>query len=263
KPWPTPFPDFSPPRQKPRADHITDALEFMKVVGIKQNSSRLRLIEYFTSHEALILEYEQALTRQDSLTGLFYDCSAHMLWIGERTRQPDGAHVEFLRGVNNPLGCKVGPTAEPDDLIRLCDALNPENRPGRLSFITRFGHDKIADGLPKLLRKIKEEGRDVVWVCDPMHGNTYSASTGHKTRAFDHILSEIKGFFGVHKAEGTQAGGVHFELTGDDVTECVGGSYEVLEDDLSERYMTTCDPRLNAQQSLDIAFKIAELMKED
>ncbi|MGN7612521.1 class II 3-deoxy-7-phosphoheptulonate synthase [Magnetococcales bacterium HHB-1] len=241
------------------ADDLSDALRFMEAVGINsKKTAQLKNVEYFTSHEALILEYEQALTRKDSMTGDFYDCSAHMLWIGERTRQPDGAHIEFLRGVKNPLGCKIGPTATAEDILQLCERLDPENEPGRLTLIARFGHEKIGDILPKLVRAVKAEGKQVIWSCDPMHGNTYSAPSGHKTRHFDHVLSELKQFFAIHKAEGTYPGGAHFELTGDNVTECVGGSRDIREDQLKERYETTCDPRLNATQSLDIAFKIAE-----
>ncbi|MBF0588148.1 MAG: 3-deoxy-7-phosphoheptulonate synthase class II [Magnetococcales bacterium] len=243
------------------AESIDNSLRFFEVAGVTaKNTPMLREIEYYTSHEALILEYEQALTRVDSLSNLQYDCSAHMLWIGERTRHLDGAHVEFLRGVQNPLGCKIGPTATAEDVIGLCDKLNPENIPGRLTLITRFGHDKIGDGLPKLLRGVQKEGRSVIWSCDPMHGNTFTASTGHKTRSTEHIFQEIEHFFEIHKAEGTVAGGVHLELTGSDVTECVGGSHKVMEADLNQRYETTCDPRLNARQSLDIAFRISEIL---
>ncbi len=259
--WNQDFVAHSPQGQKYArlAEKISDALAFMKVVGIdSDNTPVLREVEYFTSHEALILEYEEALTRQDSLTGNYYDCSAHLLWIGERTRQLNGAHVEFLRGVGNPLGCKVGPDITDDDLIGLCDRLNPDNLPGRLTLITRFGHGKIAKVLPRLVRTIQREGRKVVWSCDPMHGNTHTVND-FKTRALDHILAELKQFFAIHAAEGSIPGGVHFELTGDDVTECLGGSHEVRAEDLTERYRTTCDPRLNAAQSLDLAFMITEL----
>lgn len=249
-------------RYQELADKIGEALRFMQVVGINaSNTPAIHEIEYFTSHEALILEYESALTRRDSLTGEFYDCSAHMLWIGERTRQLDGAHVEFLRGVKNPIGIKIGPTATADDVLGLCDRLNPNNEPGRLSFICRFGHEKIQEALPPLLRSVSREGRSIIWSCDPMHGNTYSSPSGLKTRSIEHILTEINHFFRIHKTEGTLPGGVHFELTGDNVTECVGGSLEVLEENLNERYETTCDPRLNAAQSLDIAFLVAETLQ--
>ena len=249
-------------RYKELADKLGEALRFMKVVGINAvNTPSIHEIEYFTSHEALILEYESALTRRDSLTGDFYDCSAHMLWIGERTRQLDGAHVEFLSGVKNPIGVKIGPSATVDDILGLCDRINPDNEPGRLTFIGRFGHEKIQDSLPKLLRSVAKEGREIIWSCDPMHGNTYSSPSGLKTRSIEHILSEVNHFFKIHKAEGTLPGGVHFELTGDNVTECVGGSLEVLEENLNERYETTCDPRLNAAQSLDIAFLVAEALQ--
>jgi 3-deoxy-7-phosphoheptulonate synthase len=251
-------------RYKELADQLSEALQFMKVMGINAtNTPAIHEIEYFTSHEALILEYESALTRRDSLTGDFYDCSAHMLWIGERTRQLDGAHVEFLSGVKNPLGVKLGPSATADDILGLCDRLNPDNEAGRLTFICRFGHEKIADALPPMLRSVARDGREIIWSCDPMHGNTYSSPSGLKTRSIDHILKEINSFFSIHQSEGTIPGGVHFELTGDNVTECVGGSLEVLEENLKERYETTCDPRLNAAQSLDIAFLVAETLQKN
>ncbi len=244
------------------ATHLSDALRFMAAIGLDSRSLPvLREVEYFTSHEALILEYEQALTRIDSLTGDHYDCSAHMVWIGERTRQIDGAHVEFLRGVRNPIGCKIGPTVTGDDLIRLCDRLNPRNELGRLTLITRFSHTKIGDCLPKLLQAVQREGRHVVWSCDPMHGNTFTLGD-YKTRDFAHILSELRQFFAIHKAEGTVPGGVHFELTGDNVTECIGGSVDLRAEHLSERYETACDPRLNAAQSLEMAFLIAEMLQD-
>ncbi|MBF0446004.1 MAG: 3-deoxy-7-phosphoheptulonate synthase class II [Magnetococcales bacterium] len=250
-------------RYKELADKLSESLRFMQVVGINAaNTPAIHEIEYFTSHEALILEYESALTRRDSLTNDFYDCSAHMLWIGERTRQLDGAHVEFLSGVHNPIGVKIGPSATADDILGLCDKINPHNEPGRLTFICRFGHEKIQESLPQLLRTVAKEGKEIIWSCDPMHGNTYSSPSGYKTRSIDHILNEINHFFRIHKAEGTLPGGVHFELTGDNVTECVGGSLEVLEEDLKDRYETTCDPRLNAAQSLDIAFLVAETLQK-
>jgi 3-deoxy-7-phosphoheptulonate synthase len=245
------------------ADQLSDALRFMKAIGINahHHGSVLREVEYFTSHEALILEYESALTRRDSLTGNFYDCSAHMLWIGERTRQLDGAHVEFLRGVKNPVGVKIGPTVSAAEVLGLCDRLNPDNEPGRLTLITRSGHGRIEQSLPPLLRAMAPEGRAIAWVCDPMHGNTYEAPGRIKTRSMEHILSELKSFFTIHQAEGTVPGGVHFELTGDNVTECIGGSHEIREEHLTERYETTCDPRLNVAQSLDVAFLVAELLR--
>ncbi|MGB2064290.1 MAG: 3-deoxy-7-phosphoheptulonate synthase, partial [Marinomonas gallaica] len=215
-----------------------------------------------TSHEALLLPYEEALTRQDSLTGGWYDCSAHMLWIGDRTRQIDGAHVEFLRGVNNPIGVKAGPSMDPEDLLRLCDTLNPNNEEGRLNVIVRMGADKVADGMPNLIRAIEREGKKVVWSSDPMHGNTIKASTGYKTRKVDDVLREVQQFFEVHKSEGTYPGGVHFEMTGQNVTECVGGAFQVTEADLANRYHTHCDPRLNADQSLELAFMIADTLKK-
>ena len=215
----------------------------------------------FTSHEGLLLPYEQALTRQDSLTGGWYGCSAHMLWIGDRTRQPDGAHVDFLRGVGNPIGLKCGPSLDPEEMIRLIDILNPDNTPGRLTLIARMGADKVRDGLPALIRAVEREGRKVVWSCDPMHGNTIKAANGFKTRPFGRILEEVRGFFEVHRAEGTYAGGVHFEMTGQDVTECTGGAREITEERLGDRYHTHCDPRLNANQSLELAFLIAEMLK--
>jgi len=243
------------------ASNLSDTLRFMSAIGIDSRSAPvLHEVEYFTSHEALILEYEQALTRIDSLTDDYYDCSAHMLWIGERTRQVDGAHVEFLRGVRNPIGCKIGPTITPDELLTLCDRLNPRNEVGRLTLITRFSHTKIADCLPPLIKAIQREGKNVIWSCDPMHGNTFSAGE-YKTRDFSHILSELKQFFGIHKAEGTVPGGVHFELTGNNVTECIGGSEDLRPADLGTKYETTCDPRLNAAQSLEMAFLISEMFQ--
>jgi 3-deoxy-7-phosphoheptulonate synthase len=215
----------------------------------------------YTSHEALLLNYEQALTRKDTLTGDWYDCSAHMLWIGERTRQLDHAHVEFFRGINNPIGVKVGPTMQPDELITLIDGLNPHNIPGRLTLITRMGANNLAENLPPLLRRVKEEGRHVVWSSDPMHGNTRKASNGYKTRNFDDILKEIKQFFAAHRAEGTHAGGIHLEMTGQHVTECTGGAIPVSEADLATRYQTQCDPRLNADQVLEMAFLVADYLK--
>ncbi len=245
------------------AEQISQSLEFMEACGVNSTTFRtLRETDFYTSHEALLLPYEEAFTRKDSLTGEWYDVSAHMLWIGDRTRQLDGAHVEFLSGVKNPIGLKCGPSMETDDLIRLIDKLNPENEAGRLNLIVRMGADKVAEGMPKLVQAVEREGRSVVWSCDPMHGNVYKSSNGYKTRPVDAILTEMKQFFQVHKAEGTHAGGVHLEMTGKDVTECVGGSFQVSEEDLSSRYHTHCDPRLNADQSLELAFLIADTLKE-
>ncbi len=251
-------------RYRDIADRISDSLDFMKACGINTNTSpQLHGTDFYTSHEALLLGFEQALTRIDSTTGNWYDTSAHMLWIGDRTRQPDGAHVEFLRGVHNPIGIKCGPGLEPEHLIRLIDILNPANDPGRLTLITRFGADKVGDHLPRLIRRVEAEGRCVVWSCDPMHGNTIKASSGYKTRSFNRILKEVQSFFAVHRAEGTYAGGVHFEMTGQHVTECIGGAQAITEDDLSSRYHTHCDPRLNANQALELAFLLAEGIKQE
>ncbi len=241
------------------AKHIDDALNFMRIVGINTDIPQLNQVDFFTSHEALLLGYEEALTRKDSTTGDWYDCSGHLLWIGERTRQVDGAHVEFFSGVLNPIGVKIGPDHDLDDVKKLIDRLNPKNEPGRLTLITRFGSKKIEQSLPPLVRAIKKEGAQVVWICDPMHGNTYTAATGHKTRDFDEIMQEIRSFFEIHWGEGTVPGGVHFELTGEDVTECIGGGRNIQ--DLNLNYQTNCDPRLNAEQSLELAFQIAEMIR--
>ncbi|MGH9275434.1 MAG: class II 3-deoxy-7-phosphoheptulonate synthase [Acidimicrobiales bacterium] len=244
------------------ADDIDRALRFMQACGVDSATlPALHEVDFFTSHEALILGYEEALTRQDSLTDDWYDCSAHMLWIGERTRQLGGAHVEFLSGVGNPIGCKVGPTATADEVLGLCEALNPQRVPGRLTLISRMGADAIEDGLRPLLAAVRDAGHPVVWACDPMHGNTFTSEGGRKTRHLEAVLSEIAGFFAAHRAEGTWPGGVHVELTGADVTECLGGAEEILDVNLDERYETMCDPRLNGRQSLDLAFRIAELLK--
>lgn len=264
--WTLGFVDRSPAGEKYRAlaDRISECLDFMAAVGItSETAPQLRETEFYTSHEALLLGYEQALTRVDSLTGDWYDCGAHMIWIGDRTRQLDGAHVEFARGVKNPLGLKAGPSLPPDDLIRLIDRLNPNNEPGRLTIIARMGSDKVATGLPPLLRAVAREGRSVVWSCDPMHGNTEKSSSGYKTRPFERILSEVESFFAIHRAEGTYAGGVHLELTGRDVTECTGGGQMIGDVDLADRYHTHCDPRLNGTQSLELAFLIAEAIKRE
>ena len=243
------------------AGRIDETLAFMRAVGM-DDAPQLRETSFFTAHEALLLNYEEAFVRRDSLTGRWYDCSAHMLWIGDRTRQLDGAHVEFMRGIENPIGVKVGPSMDPDELIRLIDALNPDNDPGRLNLIVRMGADKVEAHFPRLLRKVKEEGRQVLWSSDPMHGNTIKASSGYKTRDFAQILAEVRQFFAVHQAEGTHAGGIHIEMTGQNVTECIGGSRPITEDGLSDRYHTHCDPRMNADQSLELAFMIAETLKQ-
>ncbi len=246
------------------ADRLSETLAFMEACGVNsQTSPQIRETEFYTAHEALLLNYEQALTRVDSTSGDFYGTSAHLLWIGERTRQLDGAHAEFMRGIANPIGCKVGPTMEPDELVRLIDLLNPKNEPGRLTLMARMGSDAVLDQLPALVRRVRDEGRAVVWISDPMHGNTIKSSTGYKTRPFGRILDEVKSFFQVHEAEGTHAGGVHFEMTGQDVTECTGGAREITDKDLSARYHTHCDPRLNASQSLELAFLLAEMLKDE
>jgi len=244
------------------AGEIDRALRFMAACGIDLGREEaLHEVDFYTSHEALILGYEEALTRRDSITGDFYDCSAHMVWVGERTRQVDGAHVEFLSGIHNPIGAKVGPSVEPDELLALCERLDPERTPGRLTLISRMGCDRVADRLPPLLEAVRDAGHPVVWTCDPMHGNTFTSEGGRKTRRFDDILAELRGFFAAHDQMGTWPGGVHVELTGDDVTECLGGFGDIAENQLHERYTTTCDPRLNARQSIDLAFRIAELLR--
>ena len=262
--WTLGFIDDSPAGEKYNelAMRITEALGFMRACGISSDATpKLRSTEFYTSHEALLLGYEQALTRIDSTSGEWYDTSGHFLWIGERTRQLDHAHVEFARGIKNPIGVKVGPSMAEDELIRLIDLLNPEDEAGRLTLITRFGQASIAEHLPRLVRAVKKEGRTVVWSCDPMHGNTVKAANGYKTRPFDLILSELEQFMSIHEAEGTHAGGVHFEMTGQNVTECLGGQRKLGEADLSSRYHTHCDPRLNADQALELAFLIAEKLK--
>jgi 3-deoxy-7-phosphoheptulonate synthase len=245
------------------ADDIDRALRFMEACGIDTHSQQnLHEVDFFTSHEALILGYEEALTRRDSLTGGWYDCSAHMLWIGERTRQLDGAHVEFLRGVGNPLGCKLGRTATPDEVLALCETLNPERVPGRLTLISRMGAKAVAEALPPLLAAARDAGHPVLWACDPMHGNTYVADTGRKTRDFDDVMAELAGFFAAHWEAGTWPGGVHIELTGENVTECVGGGDGLGHADLDHRYETMCDPRLNGRQSIDLAFRVGEMLHQ-
>jgi 3-deoxy-7-phosphoheptulonate synthase len=262
--WTVGFVEDSPlgARYRELTDKISESLTFMAAVGVTSDSHPdLKRVEVFTSHEALLLGFEEAMTRVDSLTGEWYDTSAHMLWIGERTRQLDGAHVEFMRGVKNPIGLKCGPTMEPDDLLRLIDALNPKNEPGRLTLIGRFGADKVEARLPRLMAATAQAGRAVVWSCDPMHGNTLKAANGYKTRPFERILKEVKGFVDVARAEGVHPGGLHLEMTGQNVTECLGGARALTEDELSHRYHTHCDPRLNADQALELAFLVAENLK--
>ena len=245
------------------AAEIDRALRFMKACGIDlQNEAHLHQVDFYTSHEALILGYEEALTRRDTLTGDWYDCSAHMVWIGERTRQLDGAHMEFFSGIKNPVGCKIGPTVTPDEAIAICERLNPERVPGRLTLISRMGAGVVTDLLRPVLRAVTDAGHPVVWVCDPMHANTFTSQSGRKTREFEDVIREIAGFFAAHRAEGTVPGGVHIELTGDDVTECLGGAEKILDAHLDDRYETMCDPRLNARQSLDLAFRLSELLRD-
>ena len=259
--WTLGFVEGSPnaARYREMSDKISEALDFMAAIGITPESQpTLKQVDMFTSHEALLLGYEQAMTRLDSASGGWFDTSAHMLWIGERTRNRDGAHIEYMRGIENPIGLKCGPSMEPDELIRLIDVLNPKNEPGRLTLIGRFGFDKVEARLPRLVEVVRREGRKVVWSCDPMHGNTLKAANGYKTRPFDRILSEVKSFLEVVTAEGAHPGGVHLEMTGQNVTECLGGARALSEDELSRRYHTHCDPRLNADQALELAFLIAE-----
>jgi 3-deoxy-7-phosphoheptulonate synthase len=244
-------------RYEQLAGEIDRALAFMRACGV--DSEELHGVEIYASHEALLLEYERALTRIDPRTGSPYDLSAHLVWIGERTRDLDGAHVEFCRRIRNPIGVKLGPAASPEDAVALVERLNPDREPGRLTFITRMGAERIRDLLPPLVEKVTAHGAPVVWVCDPMHGNTFEAPSGHKTRRLDHIFDEVAGFFEVHRALGTHPGGIHVEFTGDDVTECIGGGYEIAEADLQDRYETACDPRLNRSQALDLAFMVAEM----
>jgi 3-deoxy-7-phosphoheptulonate synthase len=255
-PWTKKFKDV--------ADRIGEALDFMEACGINPDTvPQLKGTDFYTSHEALLLPYEQALTRQDSLTGQWYDTSAHMLWIGDRTRFEGSAHVEFLRGIGNPIGVKCGPSLQNDALLRMLDTLNPDRVPGRMTLITRYGHDKIEAHLPALVRAVTAEGHPVVWSCDPMHGNVIKTNTGYKTRPFDRILAEVRGFFAVHRAEGTFGGGIHIEMTGQNVTECTGGAMDVTQMDLADRYHTHCDPRLNAGQSLELAFLLAEMLNTE
>jgi len=251
-------------RYREVADRIAEALDFMRACGIDPESHpELRTTDFFTSHEALLLGYEQALTRVDSTTGDWYATSGHMIWIGDRTRQLDHAHVEYARGVKNPVGLKCGPSLKPDDLMRLIETLDPDNEPGRLTLIARFGADKVFDHLPGLVRAVKSEGRSVVWSCDPMHGNTIKSASGYKTRPFERILQEARAFFEVHRAEGTYAGGIHVEMTGTNVTECTGGARAISDSDLRDRYHTHCDPRLNAEQAIELAFLVAEELKKE
>ena len=264
--WMLGFVESSPSseRYQQLADRLTETLRFMRAIGFSpEDSPRLRETEFYTSHEALLLGYEQAMTRVDSTSGDWYATSGHMLWIGDRTRQPDQAHVEFFRGIKNPIGLKCGPSIEPDGLLELIDILNPDNKPGRLTLICRFGHDKVDAHLPALIRAVEREGKKVVWSCDPMHGNTISSPTGYKTRPFDRVLREVQNFFAVHRAEGTYPGGVHFEMTGKDVTECTGGAHAITDENLKDRYHTHCDPRLNASQALELAFLVCELLQQD
>ena len=244
-------------------ERITQTLNFMDACGINsENTAALSETRFFTSHEALLLPYEEALTRVDSMSGDYYGCSGHMLWIGERTRDPQDAHVHFLSGLKNPLGVKVGPSITSDEILRLCDALNPDNEPGRLNVIVRMGADKIGQNFPAVLREVKRSGRAILWSIDPMHGNTIKAQNGYKTREFDKVLREVRSFFEIHKAEGTYPGGIHLEMTGQNVTECTGGAFNLTQEELASRYETQCDPRLNANQALEMAFLIADLLKQ-
>ena len=246
-------------RYEAMAGELDRALAFMNAIGAEPEE--LQRVEFYAAHEALSIDYERALTRIDSRTGLPYDVSGHFLWIGERTRQLDGAHVHFASTIRNPIGVKVGPSASPEDIVQMCEVLNPDRIPGRLTLITRMGSGKVRDVLPGLVQKVDASGVPVVWVCDPMHGNTREAATGHKTRLFDDVVNEVEGFFEVHRNLGTIPGGIHIELTGDDVTECLGGAEDLVDDDLALRYETMCDPRLNGRQSLDLAFGVAELLR--
>ena len=263
--WMLGFVSDSPQGEKYQslANRITETMDFMKAVGITSETNHaLRETDFYTSHEALLLGYEQALTRVDSTSGDWYATSGHMIWVGDRTRHPDHAHIEYCRGIRNPLGLKCGPSLTPDGLLQLIDLLNPENEPGRLTLIARFGADKVGEHLPKLVRAVKKEGRSVVWSCDPMHGNTITAA-GYKTRPFDRILKEVQAFFEVHRAEGTHPGGIHVEMTGKNVTECTGGARAITAEDLHDRYHTHCDPRLNADQAIELAFLVSDLLKKN
>jgi 3-deoxy-7-phosphoheptulonate synthase len=249
-------------RYRELAEKITESLDFLRAIGIDpETHPEMRITDFYTSHEALLLGYEQAMTRVDSTSGDHYATSGHMIWIGDRTRQPNYAHVEYFRGIRNPIGLKCGPSLKPDELMKLIDMLNPENEAGRLTLICRFGNDKVFENLPGLVRAVKAAGKTVVWSCDPMHGNTITSGNGYKTRPFDRILGEVKNFFAVHEAEGTYAGGIHLEMTGKNVTECTGGARAITDIDLADRYHTHCDPRLNAEQAIEMAFLVADLLK--
>ena len=251
-------------RFKELEDKVSDALSFMEACGITPESNRrLRTVNFYTSHEALLLQFEEAMTRIDSTTGEYHDTSAHFVWIGDRTRQPDGGHVEFCKGIKNPIGIKCGPSLKAMEIVQLCTVLNPENEKGRITLISRFGYDNVEKFLPKLIRTIKKEGLNVVWSCDPMHGNTIKSAAGYKTRPFNNVVKEVKNVFSVHQAEGSFAGGLHVEMTGQDVTECTGGAQKISEQDLSHRYHTHCDPRLNASQALELAFLISDEIKKN
>ena len=251
-------------KYKETADRISEALAFMEACGITPETvPQIKGTSFYTSHEALLLPYEQAMTRQDSLTGGWYDTSAHFLWIGDRTRFEGSAHVEFLRGIGNPIGIKCGPSLEPDALLRMLDTLNPAREAGRITLISRYGYDKVESGLPILVRAVQREGHPVIWSCDPMHGNVIKSASGYKTRPFERILAEVRGFFAVHRAEGSFGGGIHIEMTGQNVTECTGGAVAVTDEGLADRYHTHCDPRLNAAQSLELAFLLAEMLNQE
>jgi len=263
--WNMGFVDDSSQGQKYRdiANRISDTIEFMEAIGISsKNTKRLRSVDFYTSHEALLLPYEEAMTRLDSTSGEMYDTSAHMVWIGDRTRQPDGAHVEFCRGIKNPIGIKCGPSLDPDELKKLIDIINPENEAGKITLICRFGHDKIRDSLPKLVKPFINSEHNLIWSCDPMHGNTIKSNSGFKTRPFERVLSEVESFFDIHHELGTYPGGVHLEMTGQNVTECMGGAQAIKDEDLSARYHTHCDPRLNASQAIELAFLISDKLRE-
>lgn len=261
--WNQEFVKSSPEGQRfeKLASEIDRALAFMRATGVQTDNPRLQQVDIWTSHEALLLDYEEALTRQDSLTGDWYDCSGHMLWIGERTRDPQGAHVQYLAGVHNPIGVKVGPSASPEEVVALCDLLDEDHTPGRLTLITRMGAKNVHDALPPIIKAVAATGHPVIWSCDPMHGNTYSSESGVKTRHLDDIVTEVRAFFQIHHELGTIPGGIHLEITGSPVTECLGGEESLVESDLSRAYTTLCDPRLNARQSLDLAFHLADLIR--